>query len=337
MTFEVTMRVFVTGATGFLGFSLVKMLREKGYEVTASGRNQSKADQLEALGARFVRLELSDKKAVEGALKEHDGVIHCAALSSPWGKYDAFFQANVTNTENLLSAALENKVRRFVHISTPSIYFRFQHQLDLKETDPLPDKKINDYATTKYLAEGKVREAQAKGLETVIIRPRGIFGPGDTAIMPRIIRAGSLGALPVFTNSSITIDLTFVDNVSHSAVLALENSGQAIGHLFNITNGEPVDFIPFLKGVFEKLNTRLNLKYIPFPVGYTLATILEGIYRLPGWRGEPALTRYLVGLLGFSQTLNIEQAKTVLGYQPLVSMSEGVDRFARWWLETQAS
>ena len=335
MTFENNMRIFVTGATGFLGYSLVKMLRQKAYDVTAIGRNQSKAAQLEALGAKFVYLDLDDQKATQSALKGHDGVIHCAALSSPWGKYEDFLQANVDNTENLLKASMENSITRFIHISTPSIYFRFQHQYGLSEKDALPLKKVNHYATTKYLAEEKVNEAASRGLETVILRPRGIFGPGDTAIMPRIIRAGSLGALPIFTNKPIMIDITYVDNVSQAAILAMENAGDAVGQVFNISNGEPVDFAPFLSKVFAKIKTPLNLKYIPFPAGYAIASVLEAVHSLPWVKKEPALTKYLVGLFAFSQTLNIEKAKNLLNYQPSISVNEGVDRFAKWWLNNK--
>ena len=330
------MKVFVTGATGFLGASLVPLLVKEGFTVTASGRDQAKGQKLKKSGARFVRLDLSDPEGVFEAIKDHEIVVHCAALSSPWGRYEDFYQANVANTEHVLNASIKSGVRRVVHISTPSVCFRYKHQMGILETDPLPDKKVNAYASTKFIAEGKVREAGLRGLETLILRPRGLFGPGDNAIMPRVIRAGSSGSLPVFSKGPLWTDLTYVDNVSYSILCAINAAYQSPGEVFNITNGEPVDLIPLFDKVFQKIGKKIKTKYIPYQLASTSALAMEFICRHFLNNKEPVMTRYLTGLFCFSQTLDISKARRLLNYQPAYSMDEGIDRFACWWNRTQS-
>src|SRR6185437_15399197 len=110
-----------------------------------------------------------------------------AALSSPWGKYKDFYQANVLGTENLIKAA--PKDARFIHVSSPSIYFDFSEKHNIKEDDPLPRKPVNYYVKTKLMAEALIDKAfNEQQLNVITIRPRAIFGPYDRAILPRILK-----------------------------------------------------------------------------------------------------------------------------------------------------
>src|SRR5690606_17003853 len=120
----------------------------------------------------------------EEAFAGMDVVVHSAALSTPWGSLRDFERINVQGTRNVLNAALKQKIKRVVHISTPSIYVERRSREDIRETDPLPPKSINHYARTKREAETWVDAANASGLQTITLRPQGIFGPGDTSIFP---------------------------------------------------------------------------------------------------------------------------------------------------------
>lgn len=154
------MRAIVTGATGFLGGRLAKQLHGLGWEVTAVGRDIMKGAELSREGIRFVSLDLRDKDMVIDLCEGQDAVFHCAALSAPWGAYEVFYSCNVTATEHLLEGSLRHGVGRFVHVSTPSVYFNFKPRLLVSENDPLPHRYANAYAQTKRLAELAVERAQ---------------------------------------------------------------------------------------------------------------------------------------------------------------------------------
>lgn len=330
------MNILVTGGTGFLGQRLAQRLLSEGHRVTVLGRNEAIGEQLESRGARFFRADLGDAERVGEACRGQEVVFHSGALSSPWGRYEAFHRANVLGTRHVTEGCLSHGVRRLVHVSTPSIYFDFRDRHRIAEHDPLPRKRVNAYAETKLAAEGLVDEAHRRGLETITFRPRALFGPGDTTILPRLIKANRKGSLPLFGTESPLIDITYVDNVVDALLLGRDALPEALGRKYNITNGEPVR----LHAMLEKLFARLEMPYRPRPVPYAIAYGLAGAMELVsatllGGR-EPLLTRYSVGVLAKSQTLDISEARQWLGYVPRVSVDEGLEAFVAWWKATNS-
>jgi len=323
---------FVSGATGFLGGRVVELLLQRGDQVIAFGRNPHALKRLEALGARAVQGDLTDVDILIKSIPEGGSVIHCGALSTPWAKKEDYLQANVNGTEILCSVSLKKRVNRFVHISTPSIYVERFAKENILESDPLPSVMINDYANTKLLAEKVVENYVQQGLSALILRPQGIFGPRDTAIIPRLIRVAQKGFVPVM-NEGVKIDLTYVDNVVHAIFCALRAQDQYVGEKYNITNGEPVDQLLTLEYLLEKLGYRVKRKWIPNSRAWFLAGILEWVYRTFALQGEPILTRYSVCTLAFTRTLSIEKARRELGYDPQVSMIEGLERTIPWFAQ----
>lgn len=325
------MRALVTGATGFLGRKLAERLLAEGWEVTALGRNAVVGAELEAAGMRFVRADLQDAAAVDAACRGVDHVFHSGALSSPWGPYESFFQANVVGTRHVVAGCRAHGVKRLIHVSTPSLYFDFNDRLNIREDDPLPARFVNAYAETKRLAELEVDRAFAGGLPAITIRPRALFGPGDTTIMPRLIRAAEKGFLPLFGDGGTMIDVTYVENVVDALLLCQRAPESALGKKYNITNGEPQRLVEFLPRAFDALGLRYVPLRVPFDVAMGLATTMEIAARTLGRGQEPLLTRYAVGLLGKSQTLDITAARQALGYSPRVSVEEGIQAYASWW------
>jgi nucleoside-diphosphate-sugar epimerase len=309
------MKVLVTGGTGFLGRRTAQCLLKRGYEVVATGRNLKLGKELEKEGICFLAIDLSDEKGMIEAGKV-DYVIHCGALSSPWGTYNDFYSANVIGTRNVVRVCQENGVKKLVHVSTPSLYFEFKDQFNIPENYPLP-QPCNLYAKTKQMAEAEVDQfAQA-----ITIRPRGIFGPGDTTIIPRIIQSKKI---PLFYGGKALVDLTYVDNVVDALILAMESPLE--GKKYNITNGESWEIRQLIELLFKKLDKKPCFKAIPYPLAYMVAWAME----LCSGK-EPPFTRYTLGVLAKSQTLNIQAARDELGYQPKISISDGLDRFAEWW------
>ncbi|WP_434752171.1 NAD-dependent epimerase/dehydratase family protein [Paenibacillus amylolyticus] len=324
-------RALVTGATGCLGRHLAIRLSSEGWDVTGMGRQPEIGATLETAGVRFVKGDILDQQAVNAACAGQDVVFHCAALSSPWGKYRDFYSTNVQGTQNLVESSVRSQVQRFVHVSTPSIYFNYIPRYEVHEYDPLPVKPANHYAATKRLAEEIVLSAHGKGLPSIIIRPRAIFGPYDQTLFPRIVAANAKRGVPMIDGGQALIDLTCVDNVVDALMLCSETSDDALGRAYNISNADPRPFAELVESLFGMLDMQLRRRNIPYTIAYGVASMLEGVHRFIPALGEPPLTRYTVGSLGVPQTLSIVDAKEQLGYTPRVSIEEGLQQFADWW------
>lgn len=324
-------RALVTGATGGLGRPLAMRLASEGWEVTAMGRQEEIGAALEAGAVRFIKGDIRDERSVEVACAGQDVVFHCAALSSPWGRYRDFYSSNVQGTRNLVDRAARSKVGRFIHISTPSIYFNYIPRYEVHENDPLPVKPANHYAATKLLAEQVVMDAHSNGLPSIMIRPRAIFGPHDQTLFPRIVAANAKRGVPMINNGQVLIDLTCVDNVVDALLLCESAPEAALGRAYNISNGDPRPFAELVSTLFDMLDMPLHGLNISYRTAYGAAALLEGVHRFIPALGEPMLTRYTVGSLGVPQILNINDAREQLGYTPRVSIEEGLQQFADWW------
>ncbi len=326
-------RALVTGATGFLGLHTVRRLVELGWEVYGLGRNREIGEQIEQAGAVFVCEDLRQREAAVRACAGMDVVFHCAALSSPWGKYSDFYSCNVTATQNIVEGCMRHKVQRLIHISTPSIYSSRQSRFGIREADPLPPKPANRYAATKLMAEQAVEQAAAQGLMAFILRPRAIFGPMDNALFPRLLAANEAKGVPLLDGGGAMIDVTCVENVVDAMLLCSSAPSTAAGRAYNISNDEPIMFKELLVRLFARLEIPLRSRQIPYRSAYAVAGILEGVHTLLPFLGEPMLTRYSASALGVSQTLDISLAREMLGYHPRVTIDEGLLSFAEWWRE----
>ncbi|WP_010277450.1 NAD-dependent epimerase/dehydratase family protein [Paenibacillus senegalensis] len=327
------MNVLVTGGTGFLGRRLALRLQNSGLDVTAAGRNMHIGRRLQEEGIRFAAADLRLREEAEPLIKGQDVVFHCAALSSPWGRYEDFYESNVLATKWLTRACLSGGVSRLVYVSTPSVYFNYKNRLDIKEDTPFPPKPANLYAKTKIMAEQIVDRASAEGLPVITIRPRALFGPGDTTILPRLIEANARGRLPLIDGGRALIDATYVDNVVDALVLAMKAPAELNGRKYNITNGEPLPFKQLLDNLFTKLDQPMRPIHLSYRKAMIAAAFMEGSARLFRKNREPQLTRYTVGVIARSQTLDIQAAIQELGYRPSITIDEGLDRFVQWWKE----
>lgn len=320
------MKLLITGGTGGLGQALIRLYAEQ-HEILFTGRKQGLGDKIAAeYGAQFLPCDLADKAGLQHACKGMDAVIHCAALSSPWGTREEFLRHNVEGTQNLIEACKAAGVKRLVHISTSSVYFHYHDDLDIRENRPNTHPPCNHYAESKRLAEERVLDS---GLDAVILRPRGIFGPGDTAIVPRVLNNIKDGVLRLPSKRNPLVDLTYVDNVAEAAMLAAQSDLRDCW-VFNISNKEPMRVLDIFGQLFNALGLEVHISPMMYHAVAPLVKTTELLYaRLPG-RPEPRLTHYSAALLHYQQTLNIDSAQTHLGYQPTVSISEGIQRYAHW-------
>src|SRR5690625_2303190 len=327
------MKILVTGGTGFLGSSLAKRLVKEGYQVTIVGRNRQIGKQIETEGITFIQADLNDQVAMAHACQGQDYVFHSGALSSLWRKYQDFYETNVIGTKNMIAGCQKYNIKRLIHVSSPSIYSSYRDRLDIKEDDLLPDTFINDYAQTKYLAEQEIDKAYQNGLPVITIRPRAIFGPGDRAIIPRLIKANEKIGVPIIYNARAMIDFTYIDNVVDALLLCMNSPVHTLGKKYNITNDHPMVLHDILEELFQTLNIKWRKRKMNYRFIFFLASMVERFYRSFMPNKEPVLTKYTVSVLAHTQTLNIAAAKGDLGYVPRVSIDEGIEKFAKWWEE----
>ena len=316
------MNILVTGGTGFLGQHLAKGLLAKGHSVSLMGRNFATVHELVQAGAVPVSVDLRDTEAVASACMNMNAVYHVGALSAPWGKEADFHAINVGGTQAVLQGCRKHNVKRLIYVSSPSVVFDGSDQYNVTEQVPYPRTFASVYSLTKKLGEDLVNEA-ASNMETVILRPKAIFGPGDTSLLPRLIAAAKQGRLPQIGNGRNLVDLTYVENVVHALLLALD-APAAIGKTYTITNDAHIPLWDVIRTVLRRLNLSTNLRSIPLPVALAAAQTMEWRAALTG--KEPMLTRYSVSILARTQTYDISAAKCDLGYTPVVAIDEAIER-----------
>lgn len=328
------MKVLITGGTGFLGQALARRLHAMSYQVTVTGRKEAIGNKLAKEGIQFLKANLEDEGAMIQAVNEMDYVFHCGAFSSPWGDYEDFYQTNVIGTENVIEACMRHQVKRLIHVSTPSLYFGRKDRREVKEEDRLPDKFLNHYAETKYLAEQKIDEAHQQGLPVITIRPRAVFGPGDTSIIPRLIKANEQKFVPLVNGGKIPIDLTYVENVVDALLLCMDSEQKTLGEKYNISNGEEMILADVLQKLFLELDIPFHYRKLPYSLVYAAAFLMEKKALIGKSKQEPLLTRYSVTVLSKAQTVNIDKARKELNYLPRITVQEGIKLFSKWWVKT---
>jgi 2-alkyl-3-oxoalkanoate reductase len=315
------MRILVTGGTGFLGQHLAQALLDRGHTVRILGRDFTHTQFLLSQGAEPIQADLRDTPAVLAACQDIEVVYHVAALSSAWGKAADFHDINVLGTRAVLAGCHTYHVRRCIYVSSPSVTFDGHDVIHQTEDAPYPSHFLSPYSFTKKCAEDLIRGTTE--LETIIIRPKAIFGPGDRSLLPQLIAAARINHLPQIGSGHNLVDLTYVDNVVDALLLAL-HSTSAVGKTYTITNNEHVPLWDVIKQVLAHLHLSTHLRTIPLPIALAAATLMEGRARVTGT--PPLLTRYSAALLACEQTYDISAASSELGYTPLLPISTALER-----------
>jgi nucleoside-diphosphate-sugar epimerase len=323
--------ILITGAAGFLGGRAAKYFgNQVEYKVITTSRRALKKEELEANSCTFIQGDLEEYSFCEKLTNEVDIIIHCAALSSPFGFYEHFYASNVVATENLLKAGKKNGVKQFIFISTPSIYFTYKDRFNIKESDPLPEKMVNDYAITKLMAEKMVLDSNEANFKTLALRPRAIIGAEDTVIFPRMLEAYHQGKLKIVGDGKNVCDFTCVRNVIHAMECAINAPENAYGEAYNISDGNPSELWPSIQYTLKELGLTPPSKKVPVGIALFAAGIIEFIAKNLQGGKEPAMTKYGIGILSKSMTMDISKARELLKYQPIMTTKEGIKEFTEW-------
>jgi 2-alkyl-3-oxoalkanoate reductase len=297
------MRIAVTGATGFIGRHIANRLAVTGHTVLAYGRRETPSGLLPSIEYR--RWDISEQ--LQGP-RVH-AVVHSAAYVSDWGLYSDLHATNVVGTQNVLNAFKSSE--QFVHISTASVYSRPNPCGGLKESDALIGQPQDNYGITKALAEDAVLQSDRPA---IILRPRAVYGEGDTSLLPRLIKASKFGHLLAIGGGNNEVSITHVNNLVHAVERSLETKSEAA--VYNIADGETVKISHLLSVIANTVGLSRNVWFIPHRIVMPLAVINEVIHTVFRLSSQPSITRYAVNQLSKSWTLDISRACQLLDYAP---------------------
>lgn len=313
------MKLLVTGASGFVGGALLRACAGRP-DLTTLGvarRPQARPDYRQVDLSRPFTLDFRP-----------DAVVHAAALASPWGSAADYERHNVEATRQVLAFCEANGRPRLVYVSSSSVFYRHEHQLGLTEESPIGPHFVNRYAATKYAGE---RLVDAYRGEHVIVRPRAVFGPGDTVLFPRVLTAAKKGRLPdlVGDGPPAVGDLIYID-VLVDVLLAAAT--RRLPHTaYNVTNAEPVVLRELLHTVLQRLGIAPPRRRVHVATALRAAAVTEWVYRLLRLRSEPPITRFGVSVFAYSKTFDVARQLADFG-RPAVSIDQGVEHFVAWQL-----
>jgi nucleoside-diphosphate-sugar epimerase len=314
------MLTFVTGGSGFVGRSLIAALRARGHEVRALARSDAAVAAVERAGATAVRGDLDDEAALAAGMAGCAVVFHAAAKVEVWGRRADFQRVNIDGTRRVCAAARAAGVRRLVHVSTEADLLGGPPLRDADETWPLPERPLGMYPWSKGQAENVVRGAA--GLETVIVRPRFVWGAGDTTLLPRLVEMVKAGRFGWIGGGRARTSTCHVDNLCAALLLAAERG--VPGATYFVTDGEVLEQRDFLTRLLATQGVVPGPRSIPAWAAMALATIFEGVWSVLRLGGEPPLTRTAVKLIGADVTVSDARIRRDLGFVPPVTVDAGL-------------
>jgi nucleoside-diphosphate-sugar epimerase len=325
------MNALVTGGGGFLGSAIVRLLVGRGARVRSLSRRRY--TDLDDIGVEQVQGDVADPAAVERAAAGCDIVFHVAAKAGIAGRYRDYHAANVTGTENVLSACRKHGIARLVYTSSPSVVFDGRDMEGVNESVPYPRHHHAPYPATKATAERLVRAANGPGLATVALRPHLIWGPGDNHLVRRILAGGRAGRLRRIGRGNPRIDSVFIDNAAEAHLLAADRlapGAPVAGKVYFISNGEPMPTWELVNRILAAGGLPPVTRSVPYAVAWTAGAVLEAVYSVLWPDAEPPMTRFLAGELATSHWFDLSAARRELDYTPRVSVDEGLERLKRW-------
>jgi nucleoside-diphosphate-sugar epimerase len=314
------MRVYVTGGSGFIGQHLLRALAARGDEVRAMARSDRSAALVRELGAEPSRCDLETVVAED--LTGCDAVVHAAAYVEPYGPRERFETLNVGGTQRVLDAAGEAGCARFIHVGTEAVLFCGPPLEDVDETHPYPAEHRFLYSETKAEAERRVLAANAEGFATLSIRPRFVWGPGDSTVLPQILEAAEAGAWLWMAKGRARTSTTHVTNLIDALLAALERGPG--GEAYFVADPGTRTMREFVEALAATRGVSLRDVSVPGWLGRGLAATVEGLWSLLGRENQPPITRLGAAMMSTTVTVRTDKARRLLGWEPRVSVAEGM-------------
>lgn len=324
------MKILITGGNGFLGRNLVLALQERGDSTRVLALPTEDTTWLDSRGVEVFRGDLRNPDVLTAPMRGVDGVFHLAAMIGAWRPMQDYYAVNVTGTENVCRAALANGVHRVVHISSAMVY-NMACGRPVTENDTL-DSLDEPYSLTKAQGDKLVQRMIAEDqLPAVIIRPATLFGPGDRLNFGRLADRVREGRGIIIGSGDNAVPFVYITDIVQGLLLAMDYK-HAVGQVYNIGNDQPLTQKELFSSIALEIGSSPPRIHVPYSPLYAAAYIAERIATVSGNRIPPFVTRHGVKLYGADNHLSIDKARRDLGYEPRVSIREGIQLAASWYL-----
>lgn len=323
------MKTLVTGGGGFLGGAIVRQLRARGDDVRSLARGDY--PELRDLGVETFRGDIAERDEVLHASEGCERVFHVAAKAGVWGPYEEYHRANVLGTRHIIEACRTHGVRQLIYTSSPSVVFDGNDMEGVDESTPYAQHFETHYPRTKRIAEEEVLTAAGPDLATVALRPHLIWGPGDNHLVPRIVEKGRAGQLRRIGREEKLIDSIYIHDAVRAHLLAadhLEPGSQLSGKAYFVSQGEPVPVWDLVNKILGAAKLPPVHRTVSPRVAYAAGWVLETVHRALRLKSEPRMTRFVARELSTAHWFNIGAARRDFGYEPSLSIDEGIERLS---------
>jgi len=331
------MHYLITGATGFVGGHIAEACVQKGHQVTAVVRPGSDTHLLRTWGVALHEGDFGDTNLMRRLVTEADVVVHAAAKIGDWGPVEEYRRVNVDGLRGLLEACKGQALSRFIHLSSLGVYGpRHHHGTD--ESESLPARHREGYAQSKVEAEQlALHYYRDFGVPVVVLRPGFVYGPRDRTVMPRMIEGLRLGTLRYpGARGRRCLNTIFVRNLVQAVFLAVERE-QAVGQVYNLTDGEFVSKRQFVETVADAMGLPHPTRTPPLWLAYAVTWCCEALAHLRGAKEAPLFNFTRLKFMGLNLDFSIEKARRELGYNPRYSFAEGMAETMAWYREPETA
>lgn len=325
------MRFLITGATGFIGGHVVDMCLEHEQQVSAIVRPTTDAAELERRGVTLYRGSLTDSAMLRDAVTESDVIVHCAARVGDWGPLAEYRAVNVEGLRALLDACKGQALSRFIHLSSLGVYAA-RHHYGTDETEPLPHRHRDGYSQSKVEAERLALSYYDEfGVPVVVLRPGFVYGPRDRTVMPRLIEGLRRRAVRYpGARGQRALNTIYVGNLVHAIWLAVGND-QAVGQVYNLTDGEPVSKRRFIEAVADAMGLPHPHLMPPYWLAWIVTWGSEKLAVVRGKKEAPIFNFTRLKFLGLNLDFSIAKARSQLGYRPRYSFDDAMVETMDWY------
>lgn len=318
------MKIAVTGGSGFIGSHLVQKLVSEGHEIKVLVRKTSNTKNLKTLNVKLVVGDIRDRESVESLVDDVEIVYHNAAKVYT-GSIDEFWSVNLQGTENMLRACLNRSINKFIHVSSVGVTGNIKNP---PANESHPYNPTFPYDRSKCAAEKLALQYNLKHeMPITIVRPTAVYGPGHH-LFPRFYQAVQKGFFPFIGSMKNLIHLCYIDNLIQGIMLAADKR-ESTGEIYIIGDEKPVTWIEHIKTIAEVIGVNPPSLHVPL----SLMKVIIYLSEFKSWMfgGEPLLTQRWLEEITKNFAYDITKAKKSLGYNPKISLKEGISRTVKWY------
>lgn len=314
------MKIFLTGATGFVGTRLVKRLHADGHNLTALVRSGKPYPLFEALHVQTVQGALENISEWHEAMRGHDVVIHLAAPPDFWGDWELFYNGITRATKQLHAAAADMGVKRFIFISSEAALQDSDPLLNIDETYP-PPKEPNSYrGKAKLLAEQALLASDSR-IHTIILRPAYIWGDGNKGI-PTMIGKIRSGRFMWIDHGRSAMEAVHAENAAEAIRLACTRGGHK--QVYFVTDGRSESVREHFLPVLQRFGIDPGKKNIPGWLAKPAAALLDMVWKRLKLKNAPPVSKYDWYFVGVPRKYNTGKIRRELGYAPVFTREQGL-------------